>query len=55
MKILNKNNDHNMKILLFIIFLLYLSLLSGFWLSEDSTGGAYWDYLARKQFLKLLI
>ena len=52
MKILNKNNDHNMKILLFIIFLLYLSLLSGFWLSEDSTGGAYWDYLAQKTIPK---
>ena len=32
-----------------VIFVLYISLIVGFALNENSTGGAYIDYLGQKQ------
>ena len=43
------SNNSN-KILIF--FLLYLSLLVGFYLNENSSGGAYPDFLMRKDLIE---
>ena len=49
-KILNKNFFD--KEIVFL-FLLYISLLIGFFFNENSTGGAIIDYLNQKEILKL--
>ena len=49
-KILN-NNFFDKEIV--FLFVLYLSLLIGFFLNENSTGGAINDYLNQKEISKL--
>ena len=40
-------NSHNLSLISFFL-LLYLSLIAGFYLGEDSNGGAYLDYYGQK-------
>ena len=35
-----------------VIFILYISLIIGFAFNENSTGGAYIDYLGQKQIFR---
>ena len=48
MFLISKNFSLNSKSLI-LTFVLYLSLLVGFFLGENSTGGAFQDYLNQKQ------
>ena len=43
-----KKISNNKNYIVFLIFSLYLSLLIGFLLNENSTGGAFQDYINQK-------
>ncbi len=51
LKTLFKTNKLN-KSSIFFFFILYLTLIIGFYYGEDSTGGAYFDYLSQKDIAK---
>lgn len=42
-------NYNKNKLEITFVFILYISLLIGFFLNENSTGGAYLDYLNQKK------
>jgi len=49
---LNKENNY-FKIIIFVIY--YLFFLSAFYINEDSSGGAYQDYIGYKNLINLFI
>ena len=50
---MNYLNKVSNKSSLFLFITLYATLLIGFFLGEDSTGGAIADYLSQTKFLKI--